>query len=62
MIPFDPSTNEVVMVEEFRIGALNATEQSPWLLEFVAGGIDTGEDAASSASRELQEETKKALK
>ena len=57
VIPFDPSTNEVVMVEQFRIGALNDTEHSPWLLEFVAGGIYTGEDAASSASRELQEET-----
>lgn len=57
VIPYDPIKQEVVMIEQFRIGATRQPDQSPWLLEFVAGGIDSGENAISAAKRELTEET-----
>lgn len=57
VIPYDPIKQELVMIEQFRIGATRHPEQSPWLLEFVAGGIDSGEDPISAAKRELTEET-----
>ena len=39
VLPYDPALDVVVLVEQFRIGALEAPG-SPWLLEIVAGVID----------------------
>ena len=55
VIPYDPVLDAVVMVEQFRIGAL-ADEKSPWLLEWVAGMMDD-DDIFGTAERELKEET-----
>src|SRR5690554_7851398 len=45
----------LVLVEQFRIGALDKSPV-PWLLEIVAGLIDTDEEPAEVARREAREE------
>jgi len=52
---YDPLQDAVVMVEQFRAGAL-AAPQGPWLLELVAGIVEEGESAAEVATRESREE------
>ena len=39
---FDPARDEVVLVRQFRTGAMNE-ESAPWLLELVAGMVGEGE-------------------
>jgi len=56
LLPYDPVRDVVVLIEQFRIGALGAG-LGPWLLEVVAGIIDDGEDAAAVAKRETLEES-----
>lgn len=56
ILPFDPVTEEVVLIEQFRPGALK-DPVSPWLIEVVAGMIDDGETEIEAAMRELQEES-----
>lgn len=51
----DPAHNALVLIEQFRIGALSDPE-SPWLLELVAGLIDSDESPEQIARRECQEE------
>ena len=55
VIPYDPVTHELVVLEQFRMGAM-ANEHGPWLLEFVAGMFDGDETAEQVAHRELYEE------
>lgn len=55
LLPYDPDLDEVVLVEQFRVGALEAPG-SPWLMEVVAGIIEPGEDAEAVARREAVEE------
>jgi ADP-ribose pyrophosphatase len=55
VLPFDPERNQVVLIEQFRIGALGVIDD-PWLLEPVAGIIEEGESAAEVARREAAEE------
>jgi len=52
---FDPALEELVLVEQFRVGAF-AAGQRPWLLELVAGMIDAGETPEQVALRECEEE------
>lgn len=52
---YDPRRDEVVLQEQFRIGALEAAG-GPWLLEIVAGMIEPGESAEEVVRREAQEE------
>lgn len=52
---YDPIRDEVVIIEQFRVGALQMPEQA-WLLEIVAGAIETGETAEEVAYRESIEE------
>ncbi len=52
---YDPVADAVVMVEQFRAGALGKTN-SPWLLELVAGIVESGETAEDVARRESVEE------
>lgn len=56
ILPFDPDRDEVVMIEQFRIGAY-AAGADPWLTEIVAGIIEQGESAEQVARREIAEET-----
>ncbi|NJN48001.1 MAG: NUDIX domain-containing protein [Candidatus Competibacteraceae bacterium] len=55
VLPYDPLRDEVVLIEQFRIGALH-TPSGPWLLEVVAGIIKPGEARLDVARRETQEE------
>lgn len=55
VLPYDPHTDSVVLIEQFRIGALDKSSE-PWLLEIVAGLIDTDEQPEDVARREAREE------
>lgn len=55
LLPYDPIRQTVVLIEQFRVGAL-ADAESPWLLELVAGLIEAGESEAAVAGRETAEE------
>jgi len=55
VILYDPVRDEVAMIEQFRAGAL-AADMYPWLMECVAGIIETGETPEQVALRECVEE------
>jgi ADP-ribose pyrophosphatase len=52
---YDPAADAVVLIEQFRIGALDDPD-SAWLLEVVAGVVEEGEALEDVARREAQEE------
>ncbi|WP_394145476.1 ADP-ribose diphosphatase [Vibrio atypicus] len=54
MLPYDPVTDQVVIIEQIRVGALE--HASPWQMEIVAGIIDSGETADDVVRREAVEE------
>lgn len=55
VIPYDPMQDRVVLIEQFRVGALRPGEH-PWLLEIVAGVVEAGESPEQVARREAMEE------
>lgn len=55
VLPYDPDHDQVVMLEQFRIGALEFPG-GPWLLEIVAGMIGPDETKQEVAHREAVEE------
>jgi ADP-ribose pyrophosphatase len=55
VLPYDPNTQEFVLIEQFRLGAM-ATCESPWLIEVIAGMIEEGEDPDKVCHRETLEE------
>lgn len=55
LLPYDPRLDELVMIERFRIGALDVGP-SPWQMEFVAGIAEAGESMEAVARREAMEE------
>lgn len=55
VLPYDPHRDEVVLLEQFRVGAMDKAD-NPWLIEMVAGLIDTDEQPEEIAHREAQEE------
>ena len=57
VLPYDPFRDEVVLIEQFRIGAYTAPETSPWQIECVAGIIEPHQLAEDTAYRETEEET-----
>jgi ADP-ribose pyrophosphatase len=58
VLPYDPVRDAVVLVEQFRAGAISVatTPDAAWLLEVVAGMIEAGETPVEVAHRETQEE------
>jgi ADP-ribose pyrophosphatase len=54
VLPLDITTGHVILVEQFRVGALR--QANPWLLELVAGLIDKDEEPDQVAHREAEEE------
>ncbi|NRA60756.1 MAG: NUDIX domain-containing protein [Psychrobium sp.] len=56
VIPYDPVTDEVVLIEQIRVGAFDG-QFNPWLIELVAGIIEPNEHAMAVARRETLEET-----
>ncbi len=57
---YDPRLDQVVLVEQFRIGAVGR-ETSPWVLETVGGFVPDGETDESVARREALEEANCAI-
>ncbi len=55
VLPYDPIRDEVVLIEQFRIGALNAPS-GPWLMEIVAGIVEANETTEDVVKRESIEE------
>lgn len=55
VVPYDPQRDALVLVEQFRVGAL-PFKADPWLLEIVAGAVEAGESAEQVARREALEE------
>ena len=55
VLPFDPKRQELVLIEQFRPGAM-AAGWNPWLIECVAGVIEDGETAEELVKRESLEE------
>jgi ADP-ribose pyrophosphatase len=55
VLPYDARRDRIVLIEQFRIGALEA-EPGPWLTEIIAGIIETGEAPEDVARRESVEE------
>lgn len=55
ILPYDPVLDRVILIEQFRPGALTDS-RSPWLLEIPAGIIDENEMPLDVAHREMIEE------
>lgn len=53
---YDPGADNIVVIEQFRAGAL-AAGMMPWMIECVAGIINDGETPEQVARREAIEET-----
>ena len=51
VLPYDPARDLVVLLEQFRVGALGGAGR-PWCLEPVAGVIEPGETAEEVARRD----------
>jgi ADP-ribose pyrophosphatase len=62
VLPYDPVTDRVLLVEQFRCGPYFRGDRHPWCLEPAAGRCDAGEDPETTARRELVEETGVAAK
>jgi nudix-type nucleoside diphosphatase (YffH/AdpP family) len=56
VLPYDPATDRVLLVEQFRTGPLRRGDPNPWTLEPVAGLVDPGETPEATAHREAMEE------
>lgn len=55
VLPYDPGRDEVVLIEQFRVGPYLRGD-NPWMLEIVAGVIDDGETQEQVVRREAMEE------
>lgn len=56
VLPYDPVSDQVVLVEQFRPGAFVRGDANPWVLEPVAGRCDGDEPVEVVAEREMVEE------
>jgi ADP-ribose pyrophosphatase len=54
LLPYDPQTDDVVLIEQIRVGALEHSQ--PWQLEIVAGIVDKEESVEQLVRREAMEE------
>ena len=52
---YDPDADKVVLIEQFRIGAIADPERA-WQVEIVAGAVEEGETPEEVARREAKEE------
>ncbi len=55
VLPYDPLRDEVVLIEQFRIGAAD-DPSGPWLIEIIAGLREPDESAEELIYREAKEE------
>lgn len=54
VLPYDPVRDEVVLIQQFRVGAME--QQNPWLIELVAGITEPNESVEAMIHREAHEE------
>ena len=57
MLLYIPETDEILLNQQFRLGAMLAGEKNPHMLECAAGAVDEGEKPEEAARREAFEET-----
>lgn len=57
VILYDPQLDSVVLIEQFRAGAVQFGDERAWLLEIVAGAIEPSETPEAVAKREALEES-----
>lgn len=57
VLPYDPASDSVLVIRQFRHGPFVRGDGNPWSLEPAAGRIDPDETAEDTALRELREET-----
>lgn len=57
ILPYIPETDELLLNQQFRVGAFLMDEPAPFLYECAAGAIDDGETPEDAARRECLEET-----
>ena len=57
VLPYDPATDQVLVIRQFRHGAFSRGDANPWCVEPAAGRIDPFETPEDAALRELREET-----
>lgn len=50
VLPYDPTSDQVILLEQFRVGALDFPG-GPWLLEIVAGIMDDPDETAEDVAR-----------
>jgi ADP-ribose pyrophosphatase len=55
VLPYDPVADSLVLVEQFRPGAIRE-QHSPWMLELIAGIVEEGESDEALVHREAREE------
>jgi ADP-ribose pyrophosphatase len=55
VLPWDPVSDQVILIEQFRVGAMRGVE-SPWMLELIAGVVEDGESDHEVVHREAAEE------
>jgi len=55
VLPWDPVEDELVLIEQFRVGAIR-DDDSPWMLELIAGIVEAGESDTAVVHREAEEE------
>ena len=55
VLPWDPVKDELVLIEQFRVGAIR-DDDSPWMLELIAGIVEAGESDTAVVHREAEEE------
>lgn len=58
ILPYDPVSDQVLLIEQFRAGPYARGDQKPWMLEPIAGRIDPLETPEEAARREGLEEAK----
>lgn len=56
VLPFDPRTGKILVIEQFRPAPLARRDPNPWLIEPIAGRCDKLETAEATARREAREE------
>ena len=56
VLPYDPVNDRVLLIEQFRTGPYVKGDEWPWVLEPIAGIIDSGESPEQAGLRESREE------
>ncbi|MFW2541613.1 gamma-glutamylcyclotransferase [Primorskyibacter sp. 2E107] len=56
VLPYDPVSDTVMLIEQLRYGPIQRGDPAPWVLEPIAGLVDAGEPPLETARREAVEE------